>query len=403
MGKFGRLWSGVFLVLWTSCDRILLPISACVVEESPAVQTIEQPATELPAPEQPVTPTAELPTLTAPAGPATSAPVIAELVGPPVSLGSWVTSVAIAPDSRLAAAGGAKVVVLFELATRQEVRRIAVPTNQVRGLAFSADGATLWVGGYQQIAGYEVGTGVRKHELKGHRGLITGLTLSPSGKWLASSSTDETSRIWDIATGTLTQTLTIPGDPVQGVAWSPDETLLATAAGDPTRTTRSGQVHVWNVASGAQVLHLTDHQKTATAVAFSSDGTMLLSAGFDERVIEYQFPTGQPIGAFKGHTRPINGLALHPNGKTAISGSGGQFKGNHEVLIWNLKDGAVLTRLDKHTDRVTSLAISPDGQWLVTGSYDETVLVWRLTGLPEPAPKPMANPSAESAPNVEPK
>ncbi|MBK6997432.1 MAG: PD40 domain-containing protein [Lewinellaceae bacterium] len=51
----------------------------------------------------------------------------------------------------------------------------------------------------------------------------------------------------------------------------------------------------------------------------------------------------------------------------------------NSVKIWDLSSGKVLQTLDGHSASVNSVAFSPDGKWLATGSSDETAKIWDWT------------------------
>ncbi|KAF5347138.1 hypothetical protein D9757_015069 [Collybiopsis confluens] len=88
--------------------------------------------------------------------------------------------------------------------------------------------------------------------------------------------------------------------------------------------------------------------------------------------------TGQQIGnPLHGHTSPVTSVAFSPDGQQVVSGSYDQ-----TVRIWYLQTGQQIgAPLRGHTGAVTSVAFSPDGQQGVSGSYDQTVRIWDvLTG-----------------------
>jgi WD40 repeat protein len=78
------------------------------------------------------------------------------------------------------------------------------------------------------------------------------------------------------------------------------------------------------------------------------------------------------IAVLEGHADQVTSVAFSPDGKSIVSGS-------HDttVHIWHVETGAALREpLEGHTDQVTSVAFSPDGKRIVSGSYDNTVRIW---------------------------
>jgi WD40 repeat protein len=64
-------------------------------------------------------------------------------------------------------------------------------------------------------------------------------------------------------------------------------------------------------------------------------------------------------------------VAFSPDGRRVASGSF-----DKTVRVWDADTGAELARLDGHGNTVNSVAFSPDGRRIASGSYDRTVLVW---------------------------
>jgi WD40 repeat protein len=77
-------------------------------------------------------------------------------------------------------------------------------------------------------------------------------------------------------------------------------------------------------------------------------------------------------GPFEGHKGPVWSVAFSPDGQHIVSGSYDQ-----TVQVWDAKTGKhVMKPFEGHTGQVWSVAFSPDGQQIVSGSYDHIVLVW---------------------------
>jgi WD40 repeat protein len=74
-----------------------------------------------------------------------------------------------------------------------------------------------------------------------------------------------------------------------------------------------------------------------------------------------------------GHAESVHSVAFSPDGQTLASGSG-----DDTIKLWNLVSGQELRTLTGHTDSVRSVAISPDGQTLASGSHDDTIKQWKL-------------------------
>ncbi|NJK65980.1 MAG: serine/threonine protein kinase [Microcoleus sp. CSU_2_2] len=74
-----------------------------------------------------------------------------------------------------------------------------------------------------------------------------------------------------------------------------------------------------------------------------------------------------------GHSSFVNSLAISPDGKILVSGSW-----DKTIKVWELETGELIGTLTGHSDRVNSVAISWDGRMLVSGSSDETIKFWNL-------------------------
>src|SRR5262249_29029428 len=72
-----------------------------------------------------------------------------------------------------------------------------------------------------------------------------------------------------------------------------------------------------------------------------------------------------------GHTDAVTSVAFSPDGSRIVTGSNDQ-----TAKVWEARTGAPQLDLKGHTSWVVSLAFSPDGMRIVTGSYDHTAKVW---------------------------
>ena len=77
------------------------------------------------------------------------------------------------------------------------------------------------------------------------------------------------------------------------------------------------------------------------------------------------------IQSTDGHTSKANSVAYSPDGKTIVTGSD-----DGTLKIWNAKTGLLIKTLAGHTDYVTSVAYSPDGKTIASGELGKTIKLW---------------------------
>jgi WD40 repeat protein/serine/threonine protein kinase len=252
-------------------------------------------------------------------------------------------------------------------------------------LAFSPDGRHIASGSFSPKIGklrespgvvlvWEVETGHEVLRFDAQVGPVLGLTFSPDGRHIASSSlnTDNSFVVWDARTGAVVRVVRGHTDNVHCLRYSPDGRLLATGAAD-------GGVKLWDVATFRQVHSLDAHPATVSGLAFSPDGARLATAGHDGTVRVWETATAAPaLEPLHGHTGAALGVAFSPDGKRIASAGY-----DKTVRVWDATSGRSKITLRGHTDMVWSVDFSRDGQRLVSGSFDSTARIWDATPLEE--------------------
>lgn len=216
--------------------------------------------------------------------------------------------------------------------------------------------------------------------LTAHTSWVTTAVFSPDGKTLATTGDDDTIRLWDVSAPASPHLIGKPIEPGNGTmylaAFSPDGATLATANGDRT-------VGLWNVADPAKprrIRMLTGHTDQVRSIAFSRDGGSLASTGDDGsiRLWDVTDPAeaklkGKPLS---GHHALVHSVAFSSDGRMVASGSH-----DKTVRLWDTATGKPIGQvLTGHTAAVWSVAFSPDGTILASAGEDSTVRLWNVAG-----------------------
>lgn len=129
-----------------------------------------------------------------------------------------------------------------------------------------------------------------------------------------------------------------------------------------------------------RLVHSLEEDKvTVDSLVFSPNNQILISGGGtnNPQMKFFSVETGEELTAIQGHQAGILALAVSPDGNTLVSS--GEDAG---INFWDLRTGEFKFTLLEHNQSVTSLEIAPDNQVLVSGSLDG-IRVWRLSYYPQ--------------------
>ncbi|ATL68732.1 TIR domain-containing protein [Nocardia terpenica] len=322
-----------------------------------------------------------------------------------------VGALAITGDGRrLVSGSGDGTIRIWDLDTRLQVGAAIQAGGPVAALALSPDGKLIMASEFDKaensgvVKFWDIDSGKPTAELVDTSGTGTGsVAYSPDGRTIAFAGSDSFVHVFDATT--LTQTIQpLQVDrPAESVTFSPDGTHIA--AGDEAH-----QVRVWEVSSGRETASFAVAQNSVRAVRFTPDGRRIITAAADDAVVVWDASTGQPIGLpFTGHNKPVNSIALSPDGQNLASGGddktlrfwtmsrlpllGHQGEviavafspdgkriasvGPDGIRLWDAGSRTqVSAPFTGHSGVVTSVAFSPDGRYLATGGVDQTVRLW---------------------------
>ncbi|CAL0317675.1 unnamed protein product [Lupinus luteus] len=157
---------------------------------------------------------------------------------------------------------------------------------------------------------------------------------------------------------------------VCGLKWSSDDRELASGGND-------NQLLVWNQHSKQPALRLTEHTAAVKAISWSPHQSNLLASGGGtaDRCIRFWNTTnGHQLNYIDTGSQVCN-LAWSKNVNELVSTHG---YSQNQIMVWKYPSLAKVTTLTGHSMRVLYLAMSPDGQTIVTGAGDETLRFWNI-------------------------
>ena len=281
--------------------------------------------------------------------------------------------VSFSPDgSRIASGSVNHTIKVWNAATGSEVMTLSGHNHVITAVTFSPDGTYIASGSKDEtIKLWNANNGDEERTFHGHTGQVFSVVFSPDGQQLVSGSFDRTIRIWDVTTGSELRTLRGHTDKIFSVAFSPDGERIFSAGCDQT-------IKAWNPATDRDVLRLHGAGRVTNQVAFSPDGKCI-AASFRKGVKLWDAHSGAEINTLRRHFGHVLSIAFSPDGRQIVSGSW-----EKSIKVWNAVTGAHEMVLTGHTGRVWSVAFSPDGKYIVSGSADETVRIWNaVTGAME--------------------
>ena len=254
---------------------------------------------------------------------------------------TFVTALDFSPDARRLASGSSSGIVLLSDAISGEPMLAGDAEQAIECLAFSPDGASVAIGGRKDmIAVWGLTPDAPSFGLAGHHDTVTSIAFSTDGQELLSGSADATMRIWQLLRRDVpTPIKSLPGE-VEACAVTHDGKHVVTAG--------STRVQAWNISTGEPAR---ERGKTIT---------------FERGRRWWLAPDERPLA-----------VACSRYGFVAASWARGS------IELWE-SPAEHPRHLVREGTRTYALCFSPDGLRLATGSQDNFVRIWDVTGEQSP-------------------
>jgi WD40 repeat protein len=208
---------------------------------------------------------------------------------------------------------------------------------------------------------------------EGHSTLVRSLHIPRCGTMVISGSDDTSAKVWTTQDLNLMSTLGGHGGWVRAVGALPSGEFVLTGSDDFT-------VRVWDPKNGREVYRFEEHKGFVRAVAGTAQG-LVVSVSDDASVLVHSVQgqnSGTLVWSMLGHSAWIRSLAVSSDGLYALSGSY-----DRTARLWDLTQGKELKCFVGHPGWIRAVALSDDASVVVTASYDGTAMAWNpSTGAP---------------------
>ncbi|XP_056647849.1 striatin-3 isoform X3 [Diorhabda sublineata] len=226
------------------------------------------------------------------------------------------------------------------------------------------------------------------YTFRSHTGPVLCLAISGSGEHCYSGGLDGTINCWNVPNSNidpydlyepdiLNATLHGHSDAIWGLAVLNSKQQLLSCSSDKT-------VKLWTPHSKQQLLStfVSESDGIPSSVDFVRDEPNRIVASYSSlRCVIFDTETGKPISRLESvppdgvnsSTRQINKIVCHPTLPLTITAHE-----DRHIRFWDNHTGKMVHSMVAHLDAVTSLAVDPNGLYLLSGSHDCSIRLWHL-------------------------
>lgn len=270
------------------------------------------------------------------------------------------------------------LVSVYDLSTGDQLVRLEGHEDTVRTVSFGKDGRTGLSGSADgRLILWDLEGVKPSARLAVHEGDVLDIDVSPDGRFAVSTGRDNTLILWDLVDAAQVGRFYGHGDMVYDVGLVPaqDTLLSVSGSGSLNRPSLDSSLRFWQLESGELLNTYSVPLPVIFQVAISPDGNTALYVGADTGVHILDLKTWQETAVLQGHQSLVTCIEFLPDGSRALSGSG-----DGTLIVWDLRAGQPLYQLDAlaREPGVWALAISPDGSTALSDTGQGSMILWDL-------------------------
>lgn len=245
-------------------------------------------------------------------------------------------------------------------------------TKDVTSLEWNNDGTLLATGFYDGQARIWSPEGELVKTLCEHKGPIFSIKWNKKGNYLLSAGVDKSTVVWDSSNWEVKQQFGFHQAPTLDVDWQ-NNSSFASCSTDKI-------IHICRIGVDKPIKSFQGHTSDVNAIKWDPQGSLLASCSDDLSAKIWSIKQDSWVFDLQGHKKGIYTVAWSPTGPATACPNAPLILASASydttVKLWELERGSCILSLAKHQEPVYSLAFSPDGRYIASGSFDRGINIW---------------------------
>jgi len=235
--------------------------------------------------------------------------------------------------------------------------------SEVREVAFTSDGAAL-AGACQdrKVRVWDLAKGTVRQTLELEKGDRVG-ALPTGSDVLATLTREGQIKTWNLQTGKVGIRLPGATPETSDLAISPDRRFLVSSNGTASNGSEE-MVRIWET-DGRQRASMPAGIGGTATFAISPDNSMVVASSYDANVRAWSARNGELIGLIEELPVAMFAMTFSPDGKLLATAGA-----NRIVYLWDTGTWKLARKFAPHKEMISSLAFSPDGKLILTGGFN---------------------------------